>query len=289
MYKKITKIAVLLDMIKFKHTVFALPFMLMGAFLAQGGVPGATVLFWVILAMAGARTCAMGFNRIVDADFDTQNPRTAGRAIPAGQVKQREAWTMVIISGLVFFGACYQLNPFTFFLSPFFLAITLLYSFSKRFTWLCHLVLGLSLACSPLGGFIAVKGALTGFPWVLPLGVLFWVAGFDTVYACLDVDFDRQMGLYSLPARVGRKNSFSIAACFHLTAFILFCLTGVFCGLNSVYYIGMVVTGGALVYQHLIVKPSDFSRINMSFFTMNGLISLTLFIFTWLSLITDQY
>ncbi|MFP3983459.1 MAG: UbiA-like polyprenyltransferase [Desulfurivibrionaceae bacterium] len=282
----IAKIKVLLEMIKFKHTVFALPFMLIGAFLARGGVPGVEVLFWVVLAMAGARTCAMGFNRIIDADFDARNPRTAGRAIPAGQVRKGEAWAMVIISGLMFFWACYQLNILTFMLSPLFLGICLLYSFTKRFTWLCHLVLGLSLACSPLGGFIAVKGAVTGFPWVLPLGVLFWVAGFDTVYACLDADFDRKMGLYSLPARVGRANSFRIAACFHLAAFVLFFLTGIFSGLNFVYYIGIGITGGALIYQHLIVKPTDFSRLGMSFFTMNGAISLTLFVSTWLALVT---
>lgn len=282
----ITKISVLLEMIKFKHTVFALPFMLMGAFLAQGGIPGPVVLFWVILAMVGARTCAMGFNRIVDADFDILNPRTAERAIPAGQVEQGEAWIMIILSGLIFFGACYQLNLLTFLLSPVFLGISLLYSYTKRFTWLCHLILGLSLACSPLGGYIAVKGTVAGFPWMLPLGVLFWVAGFDMVYACLDADFDRKMGLYSLPARVGRKKSFRIAAFFHLAAYVLFCLTGVFSGLNFVYYIGMAVAGGALVYQHLIVRPSDFSRIGMSFFTMNSVVSLTLFVSTWLALAT---
>ncbi len=282
----ITKITVLLDMIKFKHTIFALPFMLMGAFLGHGGVPGPVVLFWVILAMAAARTCAMGFNRIVDADFDTANPRTAERAIPAGQVRRGEAWIMVILSGLLFFGACYQLNLLTFLLSPIFLGISLLYSYTKRFTSLCHLFLGLSLACSPLGGFIAVKGIVDGYPWVLSLGVLFWVTGFDMVYACLDADFDRKMGLHSLPASLGRRNSFILAALFHLAAFVFFLLTGFVSGLNAVYYIGLAITGGALFYQHLIVKPADLSRIGMSFFTMNSVVSLTLFISTWLALLT---
>ncbi|MCJ7603892.1 MAG: putative 4-hydroxybenzoate polyprenyltransferase, partial [Desulfobulbaceae bacterium] len=183
------KIAILLEMIKFEHTVFALPFALMGAFLAQGGVPRGIVFFWVVIAMVGARTCAMGFNRIADARFDRENPRTADRAIPAGSVQMWEAWAMVIVAGVIFFVACYQLNPLTFKLSPLALTLTLFYSLTKRFTWLCHVVLGIALAFSPLGGFVAVKGSLAGFPWALSLGVLFWVTGFDTVYACLDADF----------------------------------------------------------------------------------------------------
>jgi len=280
------KIAILLEMIKFEHSVFALPFALMGAFLAQGGVPRGIVFFWVVVAMVGARTCAMGFNRIVDARFDRANPRTADRAIPAGAVRMGEAWAMVIGAGLVFFAACYQLNPLTFKLAAPALGLTLFYSLTKRFTWLCHVVLGVALAFSPLGGFVAVQGSLAGFPWVLSLGVLFWVAGFDTVYACLDADFDRQAGLYSLPARFGRHNAFRMAVFFHVLAFALFLVTGVLCGLNYFYYIGIVLTASALFYQHLIVNPRDLSRINMSFFTMNGLISLTLFLAVWLSLAT---
>jgi 4-hydroxybenzoate polyprenyltransferase len=226
----------------------------------------------------------MGFNRIMDARFDARNPRTANRAIPAGDVKMWEAWTMVIASGLLFFFACYSLNRLTFLLSPLALSLTLFYSLTKRFTWLCHVVLGVALAFSPLGGFVAVKGSLVGFPWVLSLGVLFWVAGFDTVYACLDADFDREAGLFSMPARFGRENSFRLAVFFHVIAFALFLVTGMICDLNFIYYIGIAATGAALFYQHLIVNPKDLSRIKMSFFTMNGLISLTIFICTWLSL-----
>ena len=280
------KIAILLEMIKFEHSVFALPFALMGAFLAQGGVPQGIVFFWVVVAMVGARTCSVGFKRIVDARFDRANPRTADRAIPAGAVRLGEAWAMVIGAGLVFFAACYQLNPLTFKLAAPALGLTLFYSLTKRFTWLCHVVLGVALAFSPLGGFVAVQGSLAGFPWVLSLGVLFWVAGFDTVYACLDADFDRQAGLFSLPARFGRHNAFKMAVFFHVLAFALFLATGVLCGLNYFYYIGIVLTASALFYQHLIVNPRDLSRINMSFFTLNGLISLTLFVAVWLSLAT---
>ncbi|MCD6390343.1 MAG: UbiA family prenyltransferase [Desulfobulbaceae bacterium] len=281
------KIAILLEMIKFKHTVFALPFALMGAFLAQGGVPGPMIFVWVVLAMAGARTCAMGFNRIVDWKFDLANPRTANRAIPAGEVKLWEAWAMVIPAGLLFFFACYNLNELTLLLSPFALGLTLLYSLTKRFTWLCHVVLGVALAFSPLGGYVAVKGSLVGFPWMLSLGVLFWVAGFDAIYACLDADFDRDAGLKSLPARFGRKRAFRLAVFFHVLAFGLFTATGLFCGLNFFYYIGIIISGVALFYQHIVVNPKDLSRIQLSFFAMNGLISLTIFVSTCLALLID--
>ncbi len=280
------KIAILLEMIKFEHTVFALPFALMGAFLAANGVPRPATFFWVVVAMVGARTCAMGFNRIADARFDRANPRTADRAIPAGAVKMGEAWTMVIAAGLLFFFACLQLNLLTLQLSPFALTLTLFYSLTKRFTWFCHVVLGLALAFSPLGGYVAVQGSLAGYPWVLSLGVLFWVAGFDTVYACMDADFDREVGLFSLPARFGRTTAFRLAVIFHVVAFALFVATGIVRQLNFFYYIGIILTAAALFYQHLIVNPRDLSRISMSFFTMNGLISLTLFVVTWLSLVT---
>ena len=279
------KIAILLEMIKFEHTVFALPFAFMGAFLSARGVPDMKTFGWIILAMVGARTCAMGFNRIVDREYDRQNPRTSSRALPAETVKLPEAWTMVILAAGLFFFACYNLNRLTLILSPFALGLTLFYSLTKRFTWLCHLVLGLALAFSPLGGWVAVSGSLHNYPYVLSLGVVFWVAGFDTVYACLDADFDTRIGLFSLPSRFGRRQAFRIAVLFHIIAFTLFILTGIFSGLNFFYYIGIVFTGAALFYQHLVVNPRDLSRIQVSFFTMNGLISLTLFVATWLSLV----
>ena len=283
----IHKIKVLLEMIKFKHTVFALPFALMGAFLAGRGVPGPRVFLWVVVAMAGARTCAMGFNRIADRRFDALNPRTSGRALPAGQVTLVESWLMVIFSGVVFFLACFMLNPLALTIAPFALALTLIYSLTKRFTWLCHVVLGLALAFSPLGGWVAVSGSFAGYPWLLSLGVLFWVAGFDTIYACLDADFDREAGLKSMPARFGRRAAFNLAVVFHVLAFLFFAATGYVAGLNLLYYAGIVLTGAALFYQHLVVRPGDLSRIQLSFFSMNGLIALTLFVATWLSLVTS--
>lgn len=278
------KIATLLEMIKFEHTVFALPFALMGAFLAERGLPTFTVFFWVVLAMVGARTCAMGFNRIADRRFDAANPRTADRALPAGKVSLFESWLMVVLAGLLFFFACFMLNPLALKLAPVALGLTLFYSLTKRFTWLCHVVLGIALAFSPLGGWVAVAASFDGYPWALSLGVLFWVAGFDCVYACQDADFDREAGLFSMPAMFGRQNGFRIAVAFHVLAFALFTLTGVLMGLNLWYYAGIVVTGCALFYQHLIVNPRDLSRIQQSFFSMNGLIALTLFIATWIAL-----
>lgn len=282
------KIAILLEMIKFKLTVFAMPFALMGAFLAGRGAPDGMILLWVVLAMVGARTCAMGFNRIVDRRFDRANPRTAGRAIPAGEVRLVEAWALVILAGLLFFFACSNLNALTLKLAPLALALTLLYSLTKRFTSLCHLVLGVALAFSPLGGWVAVSGSLSGFPWALSLGVLFWVAGFDAIYACLDADFDRAVGLHSLPSRLGRENAFRMAVGFHVLAFILFILTGVQARLNLCYYLGIVLTAAVLFYQHLVVNPRDLSRIQGSFFFLNGVISFTLFAATWLALLTGK-
>lgn len=230
----------------------------------------------------------MGFNRIVDAKFDGANPRTADRAIPAGAVSSIEAWSMVLISGALFFFAAWLLNPFTVTLAPFALGLTLFYSLTKRFTSFCHLILGVALAFSPLGGWVAVQGSWQGFPWVLSAGVLFWVAGFDTVYACLDADFDKKSGLYSLPSRLGTRNAFRLAAVFHIIAFLLFVITGIQVGLNLFYYLGVALAAAALFYQHRIVDPDDLSKIQLSFFSMNGFISLALFAATCLSLFTSS-
>lgn len=283
----IKKVSILLEMIQFKLTVFAMPFAFTGAFLAGRGFPSLYTAFLIIMAMVGARTAAMGFNRIVDYRFDKANPRTEARAIPAGEVKMGEAWALVIGFALIFFFACYMLNSLTFILAPFALFLTFFYSFTKRFTSFCHIVLGLALAFSPLGGWVAVAGTLDGYPYVLSLGVLFWVAGFDTIYGCLDADFDKKAGLYSLPSKLGRVNAFRLAGLFHVIAFLFFTLTGFMADLNSFYFAGLLLSGGALLYQHMLVRPEDLSRIHVSFFSMNGFISIALFLATWLSLLTD--
>lgn len=284
--KIVEKISILLEMIKFKLTVFAMPFAFTGAFLAARGIPEWSVFLWIICAMVGARTSAMGFNRIVDRQFDGVNPRTVKRAIPAGEVKLKEAWLMVILAALLFFFACYQLNKLTLMLAPLALGLTFFYSFTKRFTSLCHLVLGVALAFAPLGGWVAVSGSLIDYPFALSIGVLFWVAGFDTIYGCLDVDYDRKAGLYSLPSRLGSRNAFRLAGLFHCAAFILFVITGIQMQLNYFYFIGLALTAGAMLYQHIIVSPTDLSRIHASFFSMNGLISVVIFCATWLALAT---
>ncbi|MBM9520675.1 UbiA family prenyltransferase [Desulforhopalus vacuolatus] len=282
------KIEILLEMIKFKLTIFALPFAFMGAMLAANGLPSLRTAFYILLAMVGARTCAMGFNRIVDQHFDAANPRTASRALPAGEVKSSEAWAMIIIAGLLFFFACWNLNNLTLTLSPLALGLTLFYSLTKRFTVLCHVVLGAALAFSPLGGWVAVSGSLSGYPAVLSLAVLFWVAGFDTIYACLDADFDRNAGLHSLPSVLGRRRAFRLAGLFHLFAFIFFGLTGVHCGLNWAYYVGLALAAGALLNQHRLVRPNDLANIQASFFSMNGFISVVLFTATFTALYLNK-
>ena len=230
----------------------------------------------------------MGFNRIVDVRFDKKNPRTADRALAAGTVKMWEAWIMVLCATALFFLACANLNRLTLIISPFALALTWFYSLTKRFTWFCHVVLGVALAFSPLGGYVAVKGTLAGFPYVLSLGVLFWVAGFDVVYACLDADFDKEQGLHSMPSHFGREKAFRLAVLFHFAAFVMFLATGFSTGLGYFYYIGLAITAICLFYQHIVVNSKDLSKIQVSFFQMNGLISVVLFISTWLSLIITK-
>ncbi len=279
------KVKTLLEMIKFEHTIFALPFAFIGAFLAADGIPKASQCFWILLGMAGGRTAAMGFNRIVDAPFDAKNPRTADRAIPKGEVSIKEAWAMVLLAVATYFFAAYSLNPLAFKVSPFFLAVILAYSYTKRFTPLCHIFLGLAIGLAPAAGWIGVKGSMELLPAVLSSGVMFWVAGFDILYSCLDFQFDKEHGLHSIPAAVGLKKAFTISALLHAAAFACFAVVGLMAGLNFIYYLGLAATFILLFKQHTIVKPDDLSRLDMAFFTFNGAISVILFASTAASLI----
>jgi 4-hydroxybenzoate polyprenyltransferase len=274
-----------LETIKISHSVFALPFALMGAFLAAGGPPGWRVAGWTVLAAVAVRTAAMTFNRLVDRRIDAANPRTAARALATGAIPAWEAWTLVVLSSAVFVAACAALNPLTLRFAPAVLALALGYSLTKRFTALAHLVLGAALAMAPLGGWIATAGTLGGYPVTLSLAVIFWVAGFDVVYACLDEAFDRKAGLHSIPARLGRLGALRLARVFHVAAFAGFAWTGWHLGLGLPYVAGLVLAGLALAYEHAIVRPYDLSRIQVSFLTMNGLVSAVLFAATWLSLV----
>ncbi|NIA09018.1 MAG: 4-hydroxybenzoate octaprenyltransferase [Nitrospiraceae bacterium] len=285
----VLKVRILLEMIKFEHTIFALPFAYIGAFLAARGLPNLWTSTWILVAMVGARTAAMTFNRIVDLPFDAKNPRTRDRALPKGSVKSRDAWVMVIVSAGLFFFAAYELNRLAFILSPIVLLALLCYSYTKRFTSLCHLFLGLSLGIAPIGGWIAVKGSMGILPIILSAGVLFWVGGFDILYACMDKDFDQREGLHSIPARLGIRKAFWASDLFHLLAFIAFIWVGVLAHLNWIYYSGVLVTFVLMVMQRLVVSPDDLSRMNMAFFTLNGAISIILFVATAMSLITLRF
>lgn len=277
------KVRDLLEMIKFSHTIFAFPFALMGvvfASLASGRAPTVGQVFWVCLAMVGARTAAMSLNRIIDAGIDKDNPRTAGRHIPAGRVSRLEAWIFVAAAVALLLLSAWMLNPLCFYLAPVALGFFVLYAYCKRFTSFAHVVLGICLAAAPIGAWIALRGDI-GWP-VLALGlaVLFWVAGFDIFYALQDVDYDRSKGLHSIPVRLGAKNAILLGKVFQglMVAFLLIIPLGL--PLGWIYYLGLAVVSGLIAYEHQLVKPDDLSRLDAAFFNMNGYISVTIFLFT---------
>ncbi|GIX05727.1 MAG: 4-hydroxybenzoate octaprenyltransferase [Candidatus Poribacteria bacterium] len=277
----VRQVRIILEMIKFEHTIFALPFAVMSAFFAAGGWPEPRSLFWILVAMIGARSAAMAFNRLVDAEFDAENPRTARRAIPAGLISPRAVALFTAISSGLLVVAAWQLNPLALALSPLALVIVLGYSFTKRFTTLSHLWLGFSLSVAPMGAWIAIRGRFEPFPFLLVGIVLLWVAGFDIIYACQDVEFDRRKGLYSVPARLGVGPALALSAAFHAAMYALLWALPRFARgygihLGALYTAGVAVVGVLLLYEHLIVRPSDLSRVNAAFFTMNGLVSLLL-------------
>jgi 4-hydroxybenzoate polyprenyltransferase len=277
------KLATLLEMIKFSHTVFAFPFALMGvvlASLASAAAPTFSQVFWICLAMVGARTGAMGLNRIIDARIDAGNPRTAERHLPTGRVALGEAWLLVAGAFALLLLAAWQLNPLCLKLAPVAIFCLAFYSYCKRFTAMAHLVLGLCLAAAPVGAWIALRGDI-GWPViVLGLAVLFWVAGFDIFYALQDYEHDRQHGLFSIPARFGVARAFTIARWFHLAMLTLLLLLVFSKGLGIIYLLGVLVVAGMLIYEHMLVRPDDLARLDAAFFNMNGYISVTIFLFT---------
>jgi len=278
-----TKFTTLLEMIKFSHTVFALPFALMGAVLAalaNNRPPTFGQIFWICLAMAGARTVAMGLNRIIDARIDAQNPRTAERHIPAGKVSYLEAWGLVGGALALLLFAAWMLNPLCLTLAPIAVGFLVLYSFCKRFTSLAHVVLGICLAAAPLGAWIALRGSIGWPAIVLALAVLLWVSGFDIFYSLQDVEFDRSQGLYSIPVWVGVEKAISIVRFFHVGMMILLFNLLFTPGLGWIYLSGLLVVSAMLVYEHMLVRADDLSKLDAAFFNMNGYISVTIFLFT---------
>ena len=267
-------------MIKFSHTVFALPFAFTGAVLAAGGLPTAHQVFWIAAAMVGARTAAMGLNRLIDAEIDAKNPRTSMRAVPAGLLDRGTVTVFIALSLAIFMYAAYMLNDLCFYLSPVALALVLLYSYCKRFTSLSHLVLGLCLAMAPVGAWIAIRGTLDPPAIILGLAVLFWVAGFDILYALQDLDFDRSAGLHSIPVRLGVAGSLRVARLLHLTLPVMLLALYHLLGLGPVYLAGVLLAAAILFHEHLLLRNGDLAKLDVAFFNMNGYISLTLFFFT---------
>lgn len=266
-------------MIKFEHTLFALPFAFLGAVLAADGLPTGRQILWITVAMFGARSAAMTFNRIIDRKFDAENPRTANRELPSGKLSVNFAWAFFFTSIILFKIAAYSLNWLTFALSPVALLSVLGYSYAKRFTAFAHLILGWSLAISPTAAWIAVRGAIDSeVPLLLSLLVMMWTAGFDVLYACQDYEYDRQAGLRSIPARFGIKNSLRIARLFHAQAFFVLILLYLITDLGWLALIGVFGVGALLIYQHTLVKPNDLSRMNAAFFTTNAFVSVILFV-----------
>ncbi len=266
----------ILEMIKFEHTVFALPLAYVGAFWAAGDWPGWGVSLWILAAMVGARSAAMACNRLVDHGLDAQNPRTRGRALPRGELHRGQVILFLAASIALFFVAAANLNLICLVLSPVALFVVLGYSWTKRFTWLSHVFLGTSLSLAPLGGYLAVAGEVSGPILVFAGGVICWVAGFDVIYACQDIDFDCRAGLHSIPARLGPRTALIVSSLFHAGAWVLFLMAGIMSGLGWPYYLGLAVVGGLLLVEHRLVSAEDLRRLNAAFFTVNSYVSLAL-------------
>lgn len=268
-----------LEMIKFEHTLFALPFAFLGMMLAAEGWPSWSTVTWIVVAMVGARSSAMAFNRLVDRKIDSKNPRTAQRALPAGEVSPAFVSVFIVASIGVFFLAAWRLNPMTLKLSLVALPVLLGYSYTKRFTALSHLVLGLALAGAPLGAWVAVRGEFAAAPVLLAGAVLLWVAGFDVLYALQDVDFDRESGLHSIPARLGESGALWVSGAFHFGMLVLLVLLPRFYepGLGWAYWVGVSGCVALLGFQHWIVRPGQLSRLNAAFFSANGMLATWLF------------
>jgi 4-hydroxybenzoate polyprenyltransferase len=274
------KIAVLLEMIKFQHTIFALPFALMSALAAADGRLDLRTLLWILVAMVGARSSAMTFNRIADRHIDAHNPRTATRALPAGLISTAEAWVFLAVATAVFIFAAWQLNRLAFMLSPVAVAIIWGYSLTKRFTKWPHVFLGLAMAIAPVGAWVAVAGRIEAPALWLGGAVLCWGAGFDIIYALQDIAVDREQNLHSLPSRWGPARSLIVSSALHVLSVGCLVLFGMTAGLGVLYFVGCAAAAALLAYEHSIVSPTDFSRVDAAFFTVNGLMSIGLFVFT---------
>ncbi len=278
------KIRIFLEMIKFEHTIFALPFAYLGMILAADGWPTFHDFFWITVAMFGARTFAMGMNRVIDKEIDAANPRTADRAIPTGLISVGEATIFNVLSFLVFIIAVYNLAPIARYLWPPILFLFVFYPYTKRFTWLCHFFLGFALGVAPAAAWIAIKNQIPLEIWVLTLAVSFWVAGFDIIYATLDYEIDKKTGLNSIPVRFSVGVGLKITMVLHILTIILLFLNGLIFNLGVWYYAGVLIALILLFYENIIVSPENLSKVNVSFFTVNGFISVIVFLFSFIDI-----
>lgn len=274
------------SLIKFSHTIFALPFALTSVVFASYQVPAEIIfrekLIWIILAMIGARSAAMGFNRVIDRNIDAKNPRTQNREIPAGKISVQTAYGFIIISSALLVFASYMLNDLCFYLSPVALFAVFFYSFTKRFTWLAHLFLGLGLGLAPVGSWIAVTGEFGLVSILLGIAVMVWTAGFDIIYACQDFKFDKEARLRSIPVKFGIENSLLIAKTFHALMVLILGIIFFLMPVGIFYVVGLVSAIFLLMYEHRLINPNDLSKLNMAFFNMNGIIASVIFIFVFL-------
>jgi 4-hydroxybenzoate polyprenyltransferase len=267
-----------LDAIKVEHTIFALPFAYLGMVLAARGWPGWHVFLWVTIAMVAARTIAMAANRLIDRRLDARNPRTAGRHLPRGLLQPRDLRAAAALSAALFLVAAWQLGPLCLALAPLALVFLVGYSYTKRFTWLSHWILGVTDGAAAAGAWIAVRGTMETPAWLLWLAVTVWIAGFDLLYACQDVEFDRREGLHAFPARFGVAAAFRAARACHVLTALALAAVGVSLGLGLAYWAGWLVVAGLLVYEHSLVSADDLSRLDMAFFNVNGYISVITFV-----------
>ncbi|MDX6506090.1 MAG: 4-hydroxybenzoate polyprenyltransferase [Gaiellaceae bacterium] len=270
------------SLVKFEHTIFALPFAYVGAFLAVDGVPTAHDLFWITAAMVGARSLAMGLNRLIDAGLDARNPRTARRELPAGLLSPAAVVAFCVAALTLFLAAVYQLDPLVHWLWPIPVVGFVVYPYLKRWTWLCHLWLGAVDGLAPVGAWAAITGTLPWEAWALGGAVAFWVAGFDLFYALLDLEVDREQDLQSVAVRFGERGAFAGARLFHLATVALLVAAGIGLQVGVLYWLGVAVVAALLAYEHSLVRPGDLRRLDTAFFTMNGVISVAFFVFVLL-------
>lgn len=277
----LTKVLNYFNFIKFEHTIFALPFALSGALLAQEqGFPNLSTIFWIVLAMAGGRSFAMSINRILDKDIDLKNPRTKLRELPQETITKNQAILFSTIALITFIYATLQLPRICLYLLPIAAIWFYLYPYTKRFTSLCHIWLGIALGASVLAGWIAVTGAINSIiPFILGLAVTFWVAGFDIIYACQDYSFDKETNLYSIPTRFGIKNALNISRVFHIFTILFLALLGYICQMTFIYWVSVIFVFLMLSYEQSLVKENDLSKVNLAFFTINGWVSIGFFVF----------